>query len=94
MSDFRKRLTEMRRPAMLMRAARHGMTDYQRVSWLKRLVPGDFRAGNRDSAALRGGRGAGGNPQARRCLLLDRAPRRRADRPSGRGHLLRRLPQP
>jgi Family of unknown function (DUF6477) len=38
MSDFRKLLSEMRRPALLMRAARHGLSDYQRGRWLKRLA--------------------------------------------------------
>ncbi len=41
MSDFRKRLTEMRRPALLMRAARLGMADYHRGRWLKRIVRGE-----------------------------------------------------
>jgi Family of unknown function (DUF6477) len=38
MSDFRNLLAEMRRPALLMRAARHGLADYQRGRWLKRLA--------------------------------------------------------
>lgn len=37
MADFRKLLAEMRRPSLLMRAARHGLSDYQRGRWLKRL---------------------------------------------------------
>ncbi len=37
MSDFRKLLAEMRRPSILMRAARHGLADYQRGQWLRRL---------------------------------------------------------
>ncbi|MBK8441661.1 MAG: hypothetical protein IPL38_19890 [Rhodobacter sp.] len=41
MSDFRKILAEMRRPSMLMRAARLGLADYHRGRWLKRLVPGE-----------------------------------------------------
>ncbi|MBP9183190.1 MAG: hypothetical protein KBF78_08675 [Fuscovulum sp.] len=41
MSDIRKILTEMRRPAMLMRAARLGMADYNRGRWLKRLAGGE-----------------------------------------------------
>jgi hypothetical protein len=42
MSDFRKDLTQMRRPALLMRAARHGLADYHRGRWLRRLLNGDF----------------------------------------------------
>ena len=41
MSDFHKTLSQMRRPSMLMRAARLGLTDYRRGTWLKRLAPGD-----------------------------------------------------
>lgn len=41
MSDFRTILSELRRPAILMRAARHGLSDYQRTRWLKRLAPGE-----------------------------------------------------
>lgn len=41
MSDFRKTLSEMRRPSLLMRAARLGLPDYQRARWLKRLAPGE-----------------------------------------------------
>ncbi len=41
MSDFRKTLSEMRRPSMLMRAARLGLADYHRTRWLKRLAPGE-----------------------------------------------------
>ena len=41
MSDFRKTLAEMRRPPMLMRAARLGLADYHRGHWLKRLAPGE-----------------------------------------------------
>ena len=41
MSDFRKTLSEMRRPSMLMRAARLGLPDYHRSRWLKRLAPGE-----------------------------------------------------
>ncbi|NGM47794.1 hypothetical protein G5B31_19875 [Rhodobacter sp. SGA-6-6] len=41
MSDFRKTLSEMRRPSMLMRAARLGLPDYHRGRWLKRLAPGE-----------------------------------------------------
>ncbi len=41
MSDFRKTLSEMRRPSLLMRAARLGLPDYQRGFWLKRLAPGE-----------------------------------------------------
>lgn len=41
MSDFRKTLSEMRRPSLLMRAARLGLPDYQRGRWLKRLAPGE-----------------------------------------------------
>ncbi len=41
MSDFRKTLSEMRRPSMLMRAARLGLADYRRSHWLKRLTPGE-----------------------------------------------------
>ena len=42
MSDFRKRLTELRRPSLLMRAARHGLADYQRGRWLKRLLSAEM----------------------------------------------------
>jgi hypothetical protein len=41
MSDFRMVLSEMRRPSILMRAARLGLADYNRGRWLKRLVPGE-----------------------------------------------------
>ena len=41
MSDFRKVLSEMRRPSILMRAARLGLSDYNRNRWLKRLAPGE-----------------------------------------------------
>ena len=41
MSDFYKTLSQMRRPSMLMRAARLGLADYRRTVWLKRLSPGD-----------------------------------------------------
>ncbi len=41
MSDFHQTLSEMRRPSLLMRAARLGLPDYQRNRWLKRLAPGE-----------------------------------------------------
>lgn len=41
MSDFRQTLAEMRRPSLLMRAARLGLPGYQRGRWLKRLAPGE-----------------------------------------------------
>ena len=41
MSDFCKTLTEIRRPSILMRAARLGLPDYRRTHWLKRLTPGE-----------------------------------------------------
>lgn len=41
MSDFRKILSEMRRPSILMRAVRLGLSDYHRGRWLKRLAPGE-----------------------------------------------------
>ena len=41
MSDFRNTLSQMRRPSILMRAARLGLRDYHRGRWLKRLVPGE-----------------------------------------------------
>ena len=44
MSDFRKVLSEMRRPPLLMRAARLGVQNYNRGHWLKRLVPGETSA--------------------------------------------------
>jgi hypothetical protein len=44
MSDSRTTLSEMRRPSILMRAARLGLPDYNRGHWLKRLVPGETSA--------------------------------------------------
>lgn len=41
MSDFCKTISQMRRPSLLMRAARLGLTEYHRARWLKRLVPGE-----------------------------------------------------
>ncbi|MBE2277728.1 MAG: hypothetical protein IAE87_15700 [Rhodobacteraceae bacterium] len=35
MSEFRKALTEMRRPGLLMRAVRHGLRDYSRSRGLR-----------------------------------------------------------
>lgn len=39
MTDFRALLTELRRPRLLIRAARFGQQDYRRDRDLKRLVP-------------------------------------------------------
>lgn len=41
MSDYRKNLTDLRRPSILMSAVRHGLPAYQRGRMLKRLTPGD-----------------------------------------------------
>lgn len=38
MTDFRAILAELRRPRLLIRAARHGMGDYRRERDLRRLV--------------------------------------------------------
>lgn len=38
MTDFSARLNELRRPRLLMRAARFGLSDYRRERDLKRLV--------------------------------------------------------
>lgn len=38
MTDFRAILAELRRPRLLIRAARHGMGDYRRDRDLRRLV--------------------------------------------------------
>ncbi|MBN2630829.1 MAG: hypothetical protein JXR75_09865 [Rhodobacteraceae bacterium] len=38
MSDFRTRLADLRRPRLLLRAARFGVTDYRRDRDLKRLI--------------------------------------------------------
>ena len=40
MTDFRALLAELRRPQLLIRAARHGQTDYRRNRDLKRLLNG------------------------------------------------------
>ena len=40
MSDFCKTLSALRRPRLLMRAARFGLGDYRRERDLRRLVPG------------------------------------------------------
>lgn len=40
MSDFRNLLANLRRPRLLMRAARFGLGDYRRERDLKRLVKG------------------------------------------------------
>lgn len=41
MSDFRQMLAEIRRPRLLIRAARFGMTEYNRDRDLKRLLCSD-----------------------------------------------------
>ncbi|MDZ4137698.1 MAG: DUF6477 family protein [Erythrobacter sp.] len=38
MTDFRRLLAELHRPRLLIRAARHGMTDYRRDRDLRRLI--------------------------------------------------------
>lgn len=38
MTDFRALLADLRRPRLLIRAARHGLADYRRDRDLKRLV--------------------------------------------------------
>lgn len=38
MSDFRARLADLRRPRLLMHAARFGLSDYRRDRDLKRLI--------------------------------------------------------
>jgi hypothetical protein len=40
MTDFRAYLAELRRPRLLVRAARHGLQDYRRERDLKRLFGG------------------------------------------------------
>ena len=40
MTDFRTVLSELRRPQMLIRAARYGISDYRRDRDLKRLLNG------------------------------------------------------
>lgn len=44
MTDLAAVLTEMRRPRILIRAARAGVADYRRERDLKRLIPADDRA--------------------------------------------------
>ena len=44
MSDFRQMLAEIRRPRLLIRAARFGMTEYNRDRDLKRLLASDVPA--------------------------------------------------
>ncbi|GHC17137.1 hypothetical protein IQ03_00058 [Gemmobacter caeni] len=41
MTDFRALLADLRRPRLLIRAARYGMTDYRRDRDLKRLLRQD-----------------------------------------------------
>ena len=41
MTDFRTFLADLRRPALLLRAARFGLADYQRDRDLKRLLASD-----------------------------------------------------
>jgi hypothetical protein len=45
MTDFRALLNELRRPRLLIRAARFGLGDYRRERDLKRLVPNMVSAG-------------------------------------------------
>lgn len=40
MSDFRKALADLRRPRLLLRAARFGLSDYRRERDLRRLIGG------------------------------------------------------
>ncbi|MGL6211260.1 MAG: DUF6477 family protein [Paracoccaceae bacterium] len=40
MTDFRALLADLRRPRLLIRAARHGLTDYRRDRDLRRLIDG------------------------------------------------------
>lgn len=40
MTDFRALLSDLRRPQLLIRAARHGLCDYRRDRDLKRLLDG------------------------------------------------------
>ncbi len=44
MTDFRALLNELRRPRLLIRAARLGLDDYRRERDLKRLVPNPLTA--------------------------------------------------
>lgn len=41
MTEFRTLLADLRRPRLLLRAARFGAADYRRDRDLKRLLPGD-----------------------------------------------------
>ena len=43
MSDFRTLLSELRRPRLLMRAARFGMEEYRRDRDLRRLMDGNLQ---------------------------------------------------
>jgi len=45
MTDFRKILADLRRPALLLRAARCGLSDYQRDRDLRRILRLDSTAG-------------------------------------------------
>ena len=51
MTDARPILADLRRPRILMRAARHGLADYRRDRDLKRLIDGGAAAGSRRAAA-------------------------------------------
>lgn len=42
MSDFCTPISRLRRPGLLMRAVRFGLSDYPRGRLLKRLTPGDI----------------------------------------------------
>lgn len=39
MTDFRSQLSDLRRPRVLIRAARHGLADYRRERDLARIIP-------------------------------------------------------
>ena len=86
MTDLATILAALRRPKILIRAARAGVVDYRRERDLKRLLRRPRRrpgAGHRQPA--RRGEAARGDPHRRRGDLQHPAPRRRADRDPRRG---------
>jgi hypothetical protein len=52
MTDFRALLADLRRPKLLIRAARHGQSDYRRDRDLKRLLNGQQPAPDRSVPRL------------------------------------------
>ena len=89
MSDISTLLANLRRPRLLIRAARHGLCDYRRDRDLRRLIDAPTPPSPESALAklFDAEETDRGNPPRGRCGLFAFPPHRSFDRNAGRGAL-------